>query len=639
MDIRLIFASLFDVTPAPERAYAGDTSTVQPVSTACFDRSSLTDLLTGVVPVFTLSMIPRYTLSKGRSLLRSSFLVVLVAATLSQTFAAEPEVVPITSNDQLYALENLLRIEITMAPREWDKLRLSSRGEALEEQDGEWVAMKLDYEYVPGEVTINGVNVGKVGLRKKGFFGSLSTQRPSLKLKFNEYVKGRKFVGQKGLTLNNNLQDPSQLRQYLAYAWFRRAGLHASRCNLARVFVNGRDVGIYSNVESLDEAFLKKNFDDAEGTLFEGTFTDFNTSSVEHFEAKTNKKSPDRSQLREVAELLQNYQSVDMDKLAELVDVDQFMKFWVAEMLLGHWDGYAGSRHNYFVYDNPTSQRLEFLPWDTDGTFDDSKSNVSEPAPRIIRAQGRLCAALYSNSTGRQRYLELVEKQLDEWWNSTELLAELDRAAALIRPHVHLPQSEFDQALTGLRGFIERTPRDVRKELKAAPDRWLTTVPEGRPLNWNPEEPAARLAGSVKSEFLFPFGRFDTSEATVVTNGLFELEWRGKPLEFPVLTGTAGYQDADPPWYESPKLMIAGTSPETGGTVWFWMSLDPDLLKTGGVRWRGTHPRQDRRSPESACGASGDGVLRLAPSHQARCASHRSSHAMFPQKQATRKPG
>jgi len=527
-------------------------------------------------------MIPRGPLTKRQSLLGPTVLVGLMAAALSRSFAAEPEVIPISSSDQLYALENLLKVEITVAPNDWDALRFSWRGELLEEKDGKWVTTTSDYDYVPGEVTINGVKVGKVGLRKKGFFGSLSAQRPSLKLKFDEYVKGQEFVGQEELTLNNNLQDDSQLRQYLAYSWFRRAGLPASRCNFARVFVNGKYLGLYSNVEPVDKAFLKRNFDSAKGTLFEGTSVDFQPRAVEAFEAKTDRKSPDRSRLRELAQLLRNFQSADIEKVSEVVDVDQFMRFWISEMLLGHWDGYAGNANNFFVYDNPASERLDFLPWGADQTFNDSAPFLSGKAPKIIRGKGRLCAALYSDPTYRQRYLNLVAKQLDEWWNSTEMLAEVERTAARIRPHVHLRQTDFDKGLTGLREYIERTPRVVRDELKAAPDQWLINVPQEGPARPASSEPQApRWAGSVKSDFQVPFGSYDLTKPHFLTNGTFAFEWRDKPVEFPIVTGTAGYKAADPLWFESPEMVISRTSPTTGQTVWIYLSIDPDLLMSG----------------------------------------------------------
>ena len=67
---------------------------------------------------------------------------------------------------------------------------------------------------------LDGEIVEEVGVRKKGFLGSMDTERPSLKIKFGEYVEGQELQGLKRMTLNNSRQDPSLLRQCLAYGLF-----------------------------------------------------------------------------------------------------------------------------------------------------------------------------------------------------------------------------------------------------------------------------------------------------------------------------------------------------------------------------------------------------------------------------------
>ncbi|GIT78274.1 MAG: hypothetical protein Ct9H300mP32_6560 [Verrucomicrobiota bacterium] len=47
----------------------------------------------------------------------------------------------------------------------------------------------------------------KVGLRKKGFIGSQSSSRPSLKIKLNHTDKEQAIGKLKSLTMNNNKQE------------------------------------------------------------------------------------------------------------------------------------------------------------------------------------------------------------------------------------------------------------------------------------------------------------------------------------------------------------------------------------------------------------------------------------------------
>src|SRR6185503_4035831 len=78
-----------------------------------------------------------------------------------------------------------------------------------------------------------------------------------------------------GFTLNNNRQDPSRIRQCLAARVFELAGVPTPRCQLARVTVNGKDLGIYSWVEGIKAPFLERAFGSSDGVLLEGTFADF----------------------------------------------------------------------------------------------------------------------------------------------------------------------------------------------------------------------------------------------------------------------------------------------------------------------------------------------------------------------------
>ena len=81
------------------------------------------------------------------------------------------------------------------------------------------------FDYRRADIRIDGVTVAQVGVRKKGFLGSVVSTRPSLKVKFDEYVDGQTFAGLDGLTLNNNNQDQSLMQQFLAYDLYTRAEL------------------------------------------------------------------------------------------------------------------------------------------------------------------------------------------------------------------------------------------------------------------------------------------------------------------------------------------------------------------------------------------------------------------------------
>ena len=96
--------------------------------------------------------------------------------------------------------------------------------------------------YFPATVSIDGERLDGVGVRKKGLIGSMSTERPSLKVKFSEYDDDQRYAGLERLTLNNCRL--LLIKQCLGYRLFAAAGVPAPRCGFAHVVVNGEDLGV-----------------------------------------------------------------------------------------------------------------------------------------------------------------------------------------------------------------------------------------------------------------------------------------------------------------------------------------------------------------------------------------------------------
>ena len=213
----------------------------------------------------------------GRVLLFASLLCFLAAC---QEPEPEPEPVPPAGPDlteAVYDRSRLLEVEVELAPSDWEALRLQDRsdlglGEDCLPPDAPFPS---PFTWFTGTVTVDGEAFEDVGVRKKGFFGSLSTERPSLKIRFDKFVEDQTFEDVKRLTLNNSQQDPSLVRQCLAYDMFSSVGVPTPRCNFAHVVVNGTDMGVFVNVESIKKPFIRRHFDDPEGNLYEGTLSDF----------------------------------------------------------------------------------------------------------------------------------------------------------------------------------------------------------------------------------------------------------------------------------------------------------------------------------------------------------------------------
>ena len=375
--------------------------------------------------------------------------------------------------DELFPADRVLDVQITVAEKDWDKIRHQSRNfvSALHESRK---VKPIDgpYEYVNADVTIDGVKFEKVGLRKKGFIGSQSSSRPSLKIKLNHTDKEQAIGGLTNLTMNNNKQDGSIVSQYMGYAVFNQAGSPAPRCAFAKVTVNGKNIGIYSHVESMRKPLLARGFGNDAGTLYEGTVVDFYKDWEGSLEHKRGDDKPGREKIRQLIQLLESEEASE-EAIGRLVDLDSFYRFWAIEGLLGFWDGYSGNANNFFIYLNPKTDRFHFMPWGADALFRKrSMLNFDFRAPVSVKTKGRVAYRLYQLPESRERYRKTLHGLLKEHWGEDKLLAECDRIEALIKPHLNREQYRFTQSLDGTRDFIEARRGDLMKETGDSMPAW-----------------------------------------------------------------------------------------------------------------------------------------------------------------------
>lgn len=421
----------------------------------------------------------------------------------------------------LFDRSRLLEIRIEMPEKDWQALCAQTRDftDAL----GKGLPRR-PFTCFKGNVVVDGKRIDGVGIRKKGFLGSLDDERPSLKIKFDEYEKKEPLVGVDCLTLNNNKQDVSLASQYLAYGLFARAGVAASRCNLARVTVNGVDLGIYSNVEAVGKPLLERHFGEGSGRLYEGTLVDFFADRLDRFEGKANQSEDERGPLKRVAEILGRDGNLSVKDLESAVDIDAFLRYWVVESLIGFWDGYTNNQNNFFVYENPKNSRLYWIPWGTDSAFLDPPPLPFLPrGPDSVRAHSALAHRLYRDEQVRERYRKTLLEVLDSVWREEQLLAELDALEKVVGDDRIEQQRGFKSHLVTLRKFIEGRRAAVMADLK----RWPVEVAE------SPRRPMyMREAGSATGSFSTTWRKDSPKDPYANGQAKLEMVLNKEPVEF-----------------------------------------------------------------------------------------------------------
>jgi len=454
---------------------------------------------------------------------------------------------------RLFDPERRFEVELEIDPGEWRKLGSEGRGLSAASCDRANTAPDpLEYTWFHASAIIDGEPLDDIAVRKKGFLGSLSVTRPSVRIGFDTFQKGREWSGMEKLTLNNNRQDPSMIRQCTTYFLFRRAGVPAPRCTFAHVTVNGDELGTYSHVEGVTRRFLRAHFGDDSGQLYEGQGGDFLSTGWGGFEPKTAAAEADSSDLERVREALLADESERLSALESVIDLDAYLTYWAMEALTAHWDSYSTTRNNYLLYDDPGTG-FHFIPWGTDATLDEA-GLVQDARPQSISADSDLSRALFTLPEARERYVKRVRELLDAIWDEDEILAEVDRAAAL------LPDSDPD-AVESIREFVLRRREVVTAELDAGPE----------PL------PVSRICfapgGSISGTFRGVVGDSDDP-------GAFELVVDGAKLDLTEasVTGTT-VQVAGPP---GPGVELRATD-AAGAAIRVQLQIERRLFAPGAL--------------------------------------------------------
>ena len=231
-------------------------------------------------------------------------------------------------------------------------------------------------EYVEADMQCGDGPTIRVGMRHKR---SGSAAKPGFKIDVNQYADAQAFNSLKKMSFENGISSSTEcaggdsgdpgapLSEYLAWRIHVLGGHVTSRAALARVFVNGDEIGIYVNVEQPDKVFLEKRLGDNDGWLwkFSGGVSDglkTNEGTTDPYDAwfcffKKNGCEPPADGVLET-------------ELPQKLDIDQLLRVGAANALMANHDAILLKLNNYYYYDRDSGPRMYF-PWDLDTTMRD----------------------------------------------------------------------------------------------------------------------------------------------------------------------------------------------------------------------------------------------------------------------------
>lgn len=298
--------------------------------------------------------------------------------------------------------------------------------------------------YYPADVYWRGQLIANVGIRSKGRT-SRRAAKPGLKVDIDRF-QDQTFLGLKAFRLDNAIQDYTTVKERVTMDLFRRVGLPAPLESHARLYVNGEYIGLYGVVEETDKRFLKRNFGQDSGYLYECEFMDGfflnylgddpSLYSPFPFKPETKESSPDAEPFVGMMRAI-NLSSDEEFAAAtnEFVDVKSYLTQVAVESFVTEFDGITSFEgvNNVFFYRFDKTTRGIFIPKDKDNTFNASDWPVLLNADRHpLFGRAMKVPAL------RQHYFDELLRVSEiaggaGGWLETEFL----RVAEMVAPSAH----------------------------------------------------------------------------------------------------------------------------------------------------------------------------------------------------------
>jgi spore coat protein H len=350
--------------------------------------------------------------------------------------------------DRVYDLRTLHRIEITIAPPDTAKL--------LEHSD-----VRISCTF-----TFDGVTLRNVGVRQAGGpahpYVSIE-EKPSLSLKFSEFVKGQNLHGLERMVLKNELQDVTLVNEHLTYEVFRRAGLAAPTTAYAVVTLNGLQSGIYLMREPVNKDFLIRTLGRGQelGNLYETDYFAGDFAAIPQAIELKDEKEDGRSRADLVA-LAATGSTVPPEyftrAVSPLLDLDQYLTFFALEALTAHGDGFNFHNNNSYLYRRPADGRFILIPHGADEGFGGTNSTIVRISSPYQGPWGALPRRTLQVPELRAKFRAEVERLgRPPVWDAAALLARVDAIGRILETAPRTGRAARDVALfLTNRAHIER---------------------------------------------------------------------------------------------------------------------------------------------------------------------------------------
>ena len=376
---------------------------------------------------------------------------------------APVEDVAANAGNRIYEFTRLHRIAITIPAAEWAVLQTSSArngggqgGTDYLQPDGRLVHIGSGFggffPWAHADVRMDDAVFADAGIRYKGnlTFATSSASAPlfaNFKLKIDAYAGKGTWDGEKTFNAHAGVIDTSRMREAIAFAVFRAAGVPAPRTTYSELaftvpgLYQGTSAGLFTLIEDVNKRFLARVLPPGTGLLMkpEGLRGGIQGTS-DNWAAYVPTLRPDRDatpheqqRVMEFARLIsQSDVALFRSRIGTYLDVEEFLRFVAVNALIANTDSYLNGTHNFYLYLDPKDDKFRFIPWDQDLSM--GSRNIGGGALDVMqpyRGDQPLIYWLLDDPVVAARYRVIVRELAATVFNASVLLKMVDDLEAV----------------------------------------------------------------------------------------------------------------------------------------------------------------------------------------------------------------
>jgi len=332
-----------------------------------------------------------------------------------------------------------------------------------------WELMWSDIEAkieVPADAVVFGETLENIGFRMRGQFSLReSGWKKPWKINTDAYIADQEYHNLRQLMFINSIGDASMLTEKLSYDLMQFAGIPASHVTFVELWIDVTDDqspsqfwGVYTMIERVDRKFLSSRFstDARDGNLYKASHAQRGPMDLVYYGEtidlyptvngsvaygkENNEEEGDYSDIIELCRVVDGIDYASPEAFAgaleEVFNVDGYLRYMAVIALTMNWDSYPYTGNNFYLFNNPVSGKLEWIPWDlTWGS--DTQMPLFERGEFLISPYAPLFENVFKVERYRRQFAAYLDLLMRYAFNYETIHRQAQTYHDMIYPYLH----------------------------------------------------------------------------------------------------------------------------------------------------------------------------------------------------------